>query len=286
MTRLLVLGAGGMTGWEVAQRAAARGFDAVALTRDQLDIGDASAVENVIRNERPDAIVNAAAYTAVDKAESEPELAMRINADGARNVARAAASAGSVLVHISTDYVFDGMQRSPYTPDAPVNPTGAYGKSKLAGEEAVAGELERHAIIRTSWVFSHRGRNFVRTMLAKAAQGAKLRVVNDQQGSPTAAADLAEAALSVATAMHGNLGMGGTWHFTNSGVTTWFDFAREIFDLAKIPADVVPIPTSEFPTAATRPAYSALDTSSFGRDFGIEPRPWRDALRETLEKLI
>ena len=230
-------------------------------------------------------IVNAAAYTAVDNAESEREVAMRINADGARNLAKAAAAIDGSMIHISTDYVFDGTATVPYEPESPVNPVGIYGESKLAGEAAVAAEASRYAIVRTSWVFSHRGKNFVRTMLAKAGEALSLRVVDDQRGSPTSAADLAEALLCVATSMAERSDLKGTWHFANAGVTTWFDFARTIFETAGVEPRIEPIPTSQFPTPAKRPAYSVLDTSSFRRDFGVTPRPWQDALRETLEKL-
>ncbi len=274
-----------MTGWELMQRAPAHGLEARGFARADLDVGDGDAVSRAIAAERPGVVINAAAYTAVDKAESERDAAMRVNADGARNVARAAAAAGARLVHISTDYVFDGKSDRPYMPDHPVHPLGVYGESKLAGEDAVRSEVTAHAIVRTSWVFSHRGRNFVRTMLERGKAGQPLRVVNDQYGNPTGAADLADALLVVTAAMSKDNTLRGTWHFTNTGSTTWYEFARAIFECAGVQAAVEPISTNQFPTAAVRPAYSILDTSSFTATFGVTPRHWSGALRETLEHL-
>ncbi len=274
-----------MTGWELMQRASGHGFDARGFARAELDVGDSDAVSRAIDAERPRVVINAAAYTAVDKAESEPDAAMRVNADGARNVARAAAAVGASVVHISTDYVFDGKSDMPYMPDHQVHPLGIYGESKLAGEDAVRSEAAAHAIVRTSWVFSHRGRNFVRTMTERGKAGQPLRVVNDQYGNPTCAADLADALLVVAAAISRSETLRGTWHFTNAGSTTWYEFARAIFDCAGIQAAVEPIPTRQFPTAAVRPAYSILDTGSFTATFGVTPRHWSEPLRETLEHL-
>lgn len=283
MKRLLVFGAGGMTGWEIAHRAAAHGFDCTAVTRAEADISDASAVRAAVAHAEPDAVINAAAYTAVDRAEGDRDAAMRINAGGAGNVAIAAAEHGAAVVHISTDYVFDGRATTPYPPGHHPNPVGAYGESKLAGEEAVRAGSQRHVIVRTSWVFSHRGRNFVRTMLDRGRAGQPVRVVNDQFGRPTSAAHLADALLIAAARLADDESVRGTYHFANAGVTTWYDFARAIFELSGTPAIIEPITTAAFPTAAKRPAYSVLDTTSMQQTFGVKPRPWRDALRETLE---
>jgi dTDP-4-dehydrorhamnose reductase len=283
MKRLLVFGAGGMTGWEIAQRASAHGFECTALTRGVADISDISAIMGVVAHARPDVVINAAAYTAVDKAEGDRDAAMRINAGGAGNVAKAAADHGAAIVHISTDYVFDGRAKTPYPPDHHPNPIGAYGESKLAGEDAVRSGARRHVIVRTSWVFSHRGRNFVRTMLDRGRAGQSVRVVNDQFGRPTSAADLADSLLTAAARLVDNESVRGTYHFANAGVTTWYDFARAIFELDGIPAAVEPITTADFPTAAKRPAWSVLDTTSMEQTFGVKPRAWRDALGETLE---
>ncbi len=286
MTRLLVAGAGGMVGWELGQRAAGAGFECGALDRSQLDVTDSAAVADVIRRSRPDVVINAAGYTAVDDAESDRDAAMRVNSEGAGHLARSAEEVGAGLVQISTDYVFDGAASAPYPVSHPPHPIGAYGESKLAGEEQVREATGRFAIVRTSWVFSHRGRNFVQTMLRLARGGKPVRVVSDQIGRPTAAGDLADAILVVAAAMQENPGMSGTWHFANTGETTWYDFAREIFRLAgRDPGAVTPVPTKDYPAAARRPAYSVLDTTSFEETFGLRPRDWRDALRETVEKM-
>ena len=285
MRRILVFGAQGMTGWELAQRAPSRQLDVAAMGRSDVDITDQGAVEAAIARTSPHIVVNAAAYTTVDGAEKEVERAMSVNAVGAGNIARSSADHDACVVHISTDYVFDGNSSTPYLPGNAVNPTGVYAQSKLEGEEAVRLANPRHAIVRTSWVFSHRGRNFVRTMLERGTNGARLRVVNDQVGRPTSAADLAEALLTVGTAIDRDHSLSGTWHFANAGVTTWYDFARAIFEMRGIEANLEPVRTEEYPTLARRPAYSVLDTSSFEATFGVHPRPWRDALRETLEQI-
>ena len=283
MKRLLVFGAGGMTGWEIAQRALAHGFDCKALTREQADISDASAVRAAVARVKPDVVMNAAAYTAVDRAEGDRDSAMRINAGGAGNVAKAAADHSACVLHISTDYVFDGRATTPYPPDHHPNPLGVYGESKLAGEEAVRNGSRQHVIVRTSWVFSHRGRNFVRTMLDRGRAGHPVRVVNDQRGRPTSAGDLADALLASASRLVDDETVRGTYHFANAGVTTWYEFARAIFELSGTSAVVEPITTADFPTPAKRPAYSVLDTTTLQQTFGVKPRAWRDALQETLE---
>jgi dTDP-4-dehydrorhamnose reductase len=287
MNRILVTGAGGMTGSEVCEQATAAGWLVQPLSHEDADITDARMLTDVTRKFRPDVVVNAAGYTAVDRAESEADVAMAVNSDGARNVARAAASAGAPVIHISTDYVFNGEARSPYEPDAKTAPVSVYGKTKLAGESAVLDENPNHVIVRTSWVFSHRGANFVRTMLRLGEERDELRVVEDQIGRPTSATDLASALLIVALAIIDNPALAGTYHFANAGETSWFGFAQGIFEQARALGErhtprIVPIPTSEFPTAAQRPAYSVLDTTSFSERFGVEPRSWQSAVRDTV----
>ncbi len=287
MKRLLVTGAGGMTGIEVSERATLAGWNVAAMSHADFDITDGVAVEAALREAQPDVVINCAAYTAVDHAESEPELAAAVNTEGGRNVARAAAAIGAPIIHISTDYVFGGDGREPYLPDAPTGPVGVYGRTKLDGEIAIREEAPYHAIVRTSWVFSHRGSNFVKTMLRLSAERDELRVVNDQVGRPTSSADLAEALLVTADALLENEARSGTYHFANAGETSWFGFAQAIFEEggaahgARSPR-LVPVSTEEFPTPARRPAYSVLDTSSFTATFDVVPRPWRDALRDTL----
>ena len=291
MKRILVTGAGGMTGSEVSEQAAAAGWIVRPLSHVEADVTAADALREVTQAFRPDVVVNCAAYTAVDRAESEPDIATAVNGDGARNAARAAASVGAPILHISTDYVFDGEGRTPYTPDAKPDPLGVYGKSKLAGEIAVRVENPKHVIVRTSWAFSHRGSNFVQTMLRLGSKRDELRIVDDQIGRPTSAADLASALLTAAGAIMEEASLAGTYHFANAGEVSWFEFAQGIFEEAAamgathVP-QIVPIPTSEFPTAARRPAYSVLDTTSFSQRFGVVPRGWRTALRDTVARSI
>lgn len=285
--KVLVTGAAGMTGAELVRHSTAKSWSVAAYSKKELDITDASEVDGIIARDKPDVIFNAAAYTAVDAAEGAPELAMAVNASGAANLARAAHVHGAAMVHISTDYVFDGESSTPYRPDDRVNPMNVYGESKLAGEIAVRDECTRHVIVRTSWVYSHEGRNFVRTVLQATRAGKDLRVVNDQWGCPTSAADLAIALVCVAEVAEKS-GVTGTFHFCNSGPTTWYDFARGILATRSNGGGdgvmIRPIPSTEYPTAAKRPRYSVLDTTSFVSAFGMTPRPWTEALRETLER--
>ena len=274
-----------MTGSELVRQAQDRSWDVVGLTRGELDITDADQVEGIVGSERPDVIVNAAAYTAVDAAEGDAESAMAVNAAGAQNIGRAAKTNGAQVLHISTDYVFDGEATRPYLPEDKPAPINVYGESKLAGELALKDACAEHVIVRTSWVYSHEGKNFVRTMLRAADANAELKVVNDQHGCPTSSQDLARALLCAANLMMKSY-VSGTYHFCNSGETTWFDFATAIFELRESPPpSLIPISTAEFPTAAKRPRWSVLDTNSFQLAFGVEPRPWRDALKETMERI-
>ena len=283
--KVLVTGAGGMAGAELVRQARDKGWEVAAFTKADLDITDARAVDLAITRERPDVVFNAAAYTAVDAAESSPETAMAVNAAGARYISRTARLNNAAVIHISTDYVFDGSALEPYRPTDRPAPINVYGESKLAGELVVKEECPNHAIVRTSWVYSHEGKNFLRTMLRIAGERSELRIVNDQHGCPTSAADLAAALIRVAATMV-ETGVSGTWHFCNADPTTWYDFADAIFD--KRGGDrptLIPVSTDEFPTAAVRPRWSVLDTSSFAETFGMTPRPWREALQDTLEKL-
>jgi dTDP-4-dehydrorhamnose reductase len=284
----MIAGAMGMTGTEMSDRAPRFDWTVSPFSHDKLDITDAAAVESAVRSSRPNMIVNCAAYTAVDQAESEPMAAAAVNREGARNLARAARGAGVPMIHISTDYVFAGEGQRPYKPKDDTDPLGVYGRTKLAGETAVREETPGHIIVRTSWVFSHRGHNFVKTIVRLAAERDELRVVRDQFGRPTSSADLAEALLVAADALAKNRDCAGTYHFANAGETSWFEFASAIIDELRARGEnrlprLVPIETSEYPTAAKRPAYSVLDTTSFTARFGVVPRPWRDALRDTID---
>ena len=282
--RVLVTGANGQLGRELVEQGRGRGMAVIGLTRTGLDIADEAAVRRAVEEVDGDLVINAAAYTAVDAAESEPERAFASNADGPRHLARACAGRGLPLVHVSTDYVFDGRKATGYVEDDPVDPINVYGASKEAGERAVREELPAHVILRTSWVYGPHGRNFVRTMLELAARQRQLRVVADQHGCPTAAGDLAEAALTVAERLHSGSGPRGTFHLAGGGSTSWHGFAQAVMELCLPPGapvpEVLPIPTSEFPRPARRPAHSILDCGRIGRLYGIEPRPWREALAE------
>ncbi len=288
--RVLVTGARGQLGSELVRLALERGWLAVPLARENLDIGDTEAVRQAIRKAKPSAVLNAAAFTQVDAAERDPAAAERVNRDGARNVARACAEERIPIVHFSTDYVFDGRATKPYRPDHPAAPLGAYGRSKWEGEVAVREETERHLILRTAWVFGVRGHNFVKSILRLARELDALRVVDDQRGSPTAAEDLAEAAL---TALHHVRDQGsgwGTYHFVNAGSTTWHGFAQRILALGSAhsplrASSVVPITTEELGLPAPRPRWSVLDTTTFVETFGLVPQPWEEALQRVLERL-
>jgi dTDP-4-dehydrorhamnose reductase len=283
--KVFVTGASGMTGAQLVSGARAKGWGVAYASHADLDITDYAAVEDAICREAPNIVFNAAAYTAVDTAEEEIETAMSVNSSGASNVARAAALSGAGIVHISTDYVFDGAADAPYRPADDPRPVNVYGESKLAGEIGVRDECARHLIVRTSWVYSHEGKNFVLTMLRAAGEGRELKVVNDQTGSPTSSHDLAAALISAADKLVRDETVAGTYHFSNSGQTTWYDFAREIFRNRGIDPHVEPIATADFKTAARRPMWSVLDCTSFEKTFGITRRPWQEALKETMEKI-
>jgi dTDP-4-dehydrorhamnose reductase len=274
---ILVFGETGQVARELARQA-----PVVTLSRAQADLMDPAACADAIRAHRPRAVINAAAWTAVDRAESEEEAATVINAHAPGAMARECADLGIPLVHISTDYVFDGTGTAPWTPDSPTAPLGAYGRSKLKGEEAVRAAGGPHVILRTSWVFSAHGANFVKTMLRLGAGRPVLRVVADQWGAPTPAAAIAEACLTIADRLIAAPGLSGTHHFAGFPDTTWAGFARAIMETAGLPAEVEDIATADYPTPARRPANSRLDCSALARDFGI-PRPdWRAGLAAVL----
>ncbi|MEP5566220.1 MAG: dTDP-4-dehydrorhamnose reductase [Halioglobus sp.] len=283
--KVLISGAGGQLGRELL-RTAPEDVECIAATRELLNIADADQVNTVIREQRPDLVINAAAYTAVDKAESEQEMALTINGDGAANLAGACAENGSRLIHVSTDFVFDGSSSTPYLPDAPTSPLGEYGRTKLAGERAVAMRLPSALIIRTAWVYSSFGSNFVKTMLRLMAERDEISVVADQVGSPTWARGLAESLWLAA----GRPQFQGLGHWTDAGVCSWYDFAVAIAEesvelglLEKMP-QIHPIPGSAYPTPAARPAFSVLDKYSTWEALQTEGLHWRAQLRSMLKE--
>ncbi len=287
--RIIVTGARGQVGWELNRRATLLGHDVLAWDVAELDITDATAVDRALGASGADVAINAAAYTAVDKAEQEPELAFAVNRDGPAHLAAACARSHIPLLHISTDYVFDGCKTGPYTEDDPPAPLGVYGRSKQEGDEAVRRLLSRYLILRVSWVFGAHGHNFVKTILRLAREREELRVVADQWGCPTYAGDIADVLLELA----GRLAEidardnWGTYHYCGEPATTWHGFASAIVEQARIhePLEVrtvTPIHTIDYPTPAARPANSVLDSTRLTTCFGIRPRPWREGLAAML----
>jgi dTDP-4-dehydrorhamnose reductase len=263
-----------------------------ALNRTQLDITDAEAVNKVVSHLRPSLLINAAAYTAVDKAEKEEGAAFGVNREGTISLAAACADNNIPLIHLSTDYIFDGCQQAPYGEDDPPNPTGIYGLSKWQGETALRQRLARHLILRVSWVFGAHGHNFVKTILRLGRERDELRVVADQHGCPTAAAHIAQTLLDLcARILGGEKIPWGTYHYSGQPATTWYGFAEEIVKQAQEtglidhPVTVQPISTSDYPTPAARPANSVLDCSKITETFGIRPSPWQDGLRDMIRGL-
>lgn len=287
---ILITGAGGQVGKELCLRAGTRNI--VACDRQSLDITDAPALAQIMQQYQPALIINAAAYTAVDKAESEQAAAYAINRDGAGTLAQAAAKAGIPLLHISTDYVFDGESPAPYREDDTAAPTGVYGDSKWQGEQAVRQHCPQHIILRVAWVFGAHGHNFVRTMLRLGRERDELSVVADQHGAPTHAGAIAEALLQLAERhLAGQNLPWGTWHYSGTPATSWHGFAQAIFEqavelglLTRKPA-VKAITTAEFPTPARRPMNSVLDLSRSQAELGLAPKNWRDGLQEMLMQL-
>lgn len=281
---VLIFGVSGQVATELALQAP-DGVTATYLGRDVADLGDPAACAAALRAAAPDAVINAAAYTAVDRAEEEEATALRINGDSPAAMAQVAAELGIPLVHISTDYVFEGGGTDPWRPEDPTGPLGAYGRTKLAGEAGVRAAGGVHAILRTSWVFSAHGGNFVKTMLRLGAERDRLTIVADQIGGPTPARDIARACWVIARALAAGQGASGTYHFSGAPDVSWADFAREIFAQSGLSPEVVGIPTSEFPTPAVRPPNSRMDCSSLKDAFGIDRPDWRAGLAEVLKDL-
>lgn len=290
--KILTYGESGQLGYELMRQGQALTPDMHGLAYPQTDISEISRVASDFGGCRPDLVINAAAYTDVDGAETEPARAMAINKDGSANLARVCAEYEIPLIHISTDYVFDGAKGSPYLETDPVSPLGVYGRSKAAGEQAVRSALAEHIIIRTSWLYGVHGHNFVKTILKLAMQREKLRVVCDQYGSPTSTADLAAAVLAIAGFVRQGRAINwGTYHYCGLGIVSWHAFAKTILEIGRgytrlKTVRVEPIKTAEYPTPAARPEYSALDCSLINQHFGISAKPWRDSLKIFIRQLL
>ena len=294
MTRIVLVGRNGQVGWELERSLAGLG-EIVALGRAQLDLADAPRVGSVVQAYAPDLVVNAAAFTDVEGAETNEAAACAINAHAVRALADAAHACHATLIHYSTDYIFDGAKTTPYLEDDSPAPLSVYGRSKLAGEQAVRASGCAHLVIRTSWVYAARGRNFLRTILRLAAQRPELRIVDDQRGAPTTARLIAQTtalmihALTVQPAARQRVEAGTTVHLTAGGATTWYGFAREMREQAlqlgiPFPTRLVPIRTDEYPTKAQRPLNSRLSLDRLARDWGVAVPSWQSALRLCMEE--
>jgi dTDP-4-dehydrorhamnose reductase len=274
----LITGAGGMVGTDLRDELTSRGEDVVALTRGDLDVTDSRAVASVIREHAPSIIVNCAAYTRVDQAEAEESAANSLNGSAVELIANAANDSGAVLVHLSSDFVFDGKSTEPYEVDAATAPLSAYGRSKLLGEIA-ATHAKEHLIVRTSWLFGVHGPNFVEAIRNQIRKGTNpLRVVSDQRGRPTYTPHLARAIVRLAPSARGIV------HYADADECSWFDFARAIAEESGSDVEVKPVTTEEFPRPAKRPAYSVLSTASYERLTGVSPETWRAGRRDYLQR--
>lgn len=283
--RILLFGPSGQVGTEIQRRVQKAGAEIIAVGREVCDLAERGAARTVLKTAECDAVINAAAYSAVDKAQAERRLAEAVNAFSPGEIARACAARALPLIHFSTDYVFDGAASRPYVETDPTGPINVYGETKLNGEEGVASAEGAHAIIRTSWVFSAHGGNFVKTMLRLAGEKPVVRVVADQRGKPTAAGDLADAALSIVRVLKDDASKTGLYHYAGDEATSWAGFADAIFRAAGLEATVARITAAEYPTPARRPAYSVLDTEKVKEVFGIAPPSWRASLKDVVREL-
>ena len=290
--KILITGSGGQLGRELINQGQLKGFSVQAPSEDDMDITDLEKIDRCMAFHQPEVVINAAAYTQVDKAESEANLAFAVNTTGSANLARMCAKNKIPLVHISTDYVFDGQKGTSYLETDTISPVGVYGRSKAEGEIEIRSHLKEHIILRTSWLYGIHGHNFAKTMLKLATTKPKIRVVADQYGSPTNAADLAQTILIISDRMQFNNDVDwGTYHYCGQGVISWYNFAEKIVGLARLYADVKttriePITTADYPTRALRPIYSALDCSRIQKHFGINPKPWQKSLEITIKELL
>lgn len=276
---ILLTGGSGQVGQAVLRHAAERGLDIFAPTRAQMDLTNVQSIADMVASRPWSAVINCAAYTAVDRAETDAELAEQVNSIAPSIFATETAHRDIPIIHVSTDYVFDGTKNEPYTEQDAVNPLGVYGRTKEKGERAVRTLNRRHAIIRTAWVVSAGSANFINTMIRLASERPEINVVNDQLGCPSNASDIAQTLLAVTENPHAQY---GTWHFVNDGEASWYDLAAYIFADMRQRGLATPvlnaIPTSQYPTPAQRPSNSRLSTSAIQNDFGIQPRHWHNAI--------
>lgn len=277
MKKVVVTGANGQLGQALKKAADGHaGLQFYFAGSADADITSAQSLEAYFNTVNPDFVINAAAYTAVDKAETEPEKAHAVNVLGAKNLAHACKKHNAILLHVSTDFVFDGTKTIPYTEEDPTAPLGVYGKTKLQGEQEIANIWPKHYIIRTSWVYSEFANNFMKTMLRLAAERDSLSVVADQHGTPTNANSLAEALIAI---INSGKELFGIYNYSNEGETTWHDFAKKIFEVNRVAINLQPIPSSAYPTPAQRPAYSVLDKTKINQTFGIAIPTWEECLK-------
>lgn len=284
---IVVTGKNGQLGWELMQLAKhyANDFEFLFTDRDQLNLADEASISQFFQTHQPAYFINCAAYTAVDKAESEQDIAYRINAQAVAEIAYHCSLSNTILIHFSTDYVFDGKGTTPYTINTPTSPVNYYGYTKRVGEQLA---LENHSstiIIRTSWVYSSHGHNFVKTMLRLMNERDLIKVVADQKGCPTYSADLAVATMNIITASQNGNFHPGIFHYSNAGETNWYEFAKAIRDAAGLTCTVEPIPTSEYPTPAKRPGYSVMDLSAITEQYHIQTKAWQESLSNCLAML-
>lgn len=289
--KVLLIGKNGQLGWELSRQLPAEGFDLEAVDLPDFDITRPSAVDQLVNESTPDIIVNACAYTAVDKAESDPETAFAVNQKGPTYLARACANR-IPLVHISTDYVFDGTQNTPYVEEDPISPLGVYGRSKALGEQAVAEALDKYLIVRTAWLCGVHGQNFVKTMLRLGREKKSLNIVDDQVGCPTFAFDLAAAVVKMIDHYAQNKPMAwGIYHYCGKGQATWYQFGCKVFDIARgmtsLEIETVnPVPTEAYPTPAKRPANSVMSCQKIEKIFEVQTMPWPASLEKMLKVLL
>lgn len=284
--KVIVTGVGGQLGWSIKQLSNQYpSLEFVFADITEMDLANQQSIQSFIQQNPPAYFIHCAAYTAVDKAETEKEVALAVNATAVETIAKECAAVNAKLITISTDYVFDGNGTRPYQPYDATDPLNYYGYSKWLGEKAALENNPGTVIIRTSWVYCQHGNNFVKTMLHLMKERTEIKVINDQVGCPTYAPDLAKAILTIVDAWENGNNKNGIYHYSNSGVISWFDFATAIRDLSGLDCNVLPIPTTEYPTPAKRPAYSVMDTNSIVKDFNVQIPAWKESLQVCLKEL-